>query len=74
MSRFSMRLLSKYFSGYYKAKTYPDNRQRTTNDGHESGFTLLELIVVMSLLGIMLIFTVPRFHETLFLDKTKTAT
>jgi Tfp pilus assembly protein FimT len=33
---------------------------------------LLELIVVMSLLAIMLIFTVPRFHETLFLDKTKT--
>jgi Tfp pilus assembly protein FimT len=27
--------------------------------------------VVMSLLAIMLIFTVPRFHETLFLDKTK---
>ena len=48
------------------------NGQRTTNNGQESGFTLLELIVVMSLLGIMLIFTVPRFHETLFLDKTKT--
>ena len=39
---------------------------------HCHGFTLLELIVVIALLGIMLIFTVPRFHETLFLDNTKT--
>jgi general secretion pathway protein H len=46
---------------------------RTTDHKKSHGFTLLELIVVMSLLGIMLIFTVPRFHETLFLDKTKTA-
>ena len=50
-----------------------NNRPRTTDNGYRNGFTLLELIVVMSLLGIMLIFTVPRFHETLFLDKTKTA-
>ena len=50
-----------------------NNRPRTTDNGHRNGFTLLELIVVMSLLSIMLIFTVPRFHETLFLDKTKTA-
>ncbi|MGW8301163.1 MAG: hypothetical protein ACWGNO_03790, partial [Desulfobacterales bacterium] len=28
--------------------------------------------VVMALLGIMLIFTVPRFNETLFLDEAKT--
>jgi prepilin-type N-terminal cleavage/methylation domain-containing protein len=45
---------------------------RTIYDGHRKGFTLLELIVVMSLLGIMLIFTVPRFQENLFLDETKT--
>ncbi|MGD2036316.1 MAG: type II secretion system protein [Desulfobacterales bacterium] len=49
-----------------------NNGPRTTYHGHRNGFTLLELIVVMSLLGIMLIFTVPRFHETLFLDETKT--
>ena len=46
--------------------------QLTTDHKHCHGFTLLELIVVIALLGTMLIFTVPRFHETLFLDKTKT--
>ena len=35
------------------------------------GFTLIELIVVMALLGIMLMFSIPRFHEALFLDDTK---
>ncbi len=54
---------------YWKAA---NNGPRTKNNGHRSGFTLLELIVVISLLGIMLVFTVPRFHETMFLDKTKT--
>ena len=67
-----MCLRSRYFLGYCKVRTSPGNGQRTTNSAHEKGFTLLELIVVMSLLGIMLIFTVPRFHETLFLDDTKT--
>ena len=47
-------------------------RKLTTYCRHCRGFTLLELIVVIALLGIMLIFTVPRFHETLFLDRTKT--
>ena len=47
-------------------------RQLTMKCKHCHGFTLLELIVVIALLGIMLIFTVPRFHETLFLDNTKT--
>jgi prepilin-type N-terminal cleavage/methylation domain-containing protein len=45
--------------------------QRTTNNGQSHGFTLLELIVVITLLGIMLVFTVPRFHDTLFLDEDK---
>ena len=35
------------------------------------GFTLMELIVVLSLLSIMLVFSVPRIHDTLFLDDTK---
>jgi prepilin-type N-terminal cleavage/methylation domain-containing protein len=57
--------------GYCKSQVALNNGQRTTNDGHESGFTLLELIVVITLLGIMLVFTVPRFHDTLFLDEGK---
>lgn len=72
MSRFTMCLPSKYFLRYCKAKTSPNIGQRTTNNGQSHGFTLLELIVVITLLGIMLVFTVPRFHETLFLDQTKT--
>ena len=71
MNSFTMCLLSKYHLGYCKTKTSPNNGQRTTNDGHESGFTLLELIVVITLLGIMLVFTVPRFHDTLFVDESK---
>lgn len=73
MNRFTMRLLSKYYIGYCTIKTPPNNGQRTTNDGHESGFTLLELIVVITLLGIMLVFTIPRFHDSIFLDQDKKA-
>jgi general secretion pathway protein H len=65
--------MSKYFLGYCKAKASSNPGQRTTNAGHPSGFTLLELIVVISLLGIMLVMAVPRFHETLFLDESKTS-
>jgi general secretion pathway protein H len=72
MSRLIMYLSLKYFLGYHETKTYLNDGQRTTNDRQGDGFTLLELIVVMSLMGIMLVFTVPRFHETLFLDDTKT--
>ena len=67
-----MCLLSKYYLGYCKAAKSPNNGQRTTNNGQIHGFTLLELIVVISLLGIMLVLSVPRFHETLFLDESKT--
>ncbi len=48
-------------------------RPPMTYNGHRSGFTLLELLVVMGLLTIMLVFSVPRLHETLFLDDTKTS-
>jgi prepilin-type N-terminal cleavage/methylation domain-containing protein len=68
-----MCLLPKYFSGYCKTKASFNHGQRTTNGGHPNGFTLLELIVVISLLGIMLVMAVPRFHETLFLDESKTS-
>ena len=36
------------------------------------GYTLIEMIVVIALLGIMIAFTVPRLHSTLFLDDTDT--
>lgn len=47
--------------------------RRTIYHRHRNGFTLMELIVVMALLTIMLIFSVPRLHETLFLDESKTS-
>jgi len=58
--------------GYSEAQIALNNGPWTTYHAHRNGFTLLELLVVISLMGIMLIFTVPRFHETLFLDETKT--
>ncbi len=36
-----------------------------------SGFTLLELIVVIALIGMMLLFTLPSFHNVLGPDETK---
>lgn len=47
-------------------------KELNQRNGQIHGFTLLELIVVISLLGIMLVLSVPRFHETLFLDESKT--
>ena len=49
----------------------PKYERPTTGNQCAGGFTLLELIVVISLFSIMLIFTVPRFHDTLFIDETK---
>lgn len=57
--------------GYCEVQISLSNGPLTTYHGHRNGFTLLELIVVISLLGIMLVFTVPRFHDTLFLDENK---
>ena len=44
------------------------NAPRTTSSGQGSGFTLIELIVVISLIGLMLFFTLPRFGDNPFLD------
>jgi prepilin-type N-terminal cleavage/methylation domain-containing protein len=38
-----------------------------------NGFTLMELMVVMALLTIMLVFSIPRLHETFFLNDRKTS-
>lgn len=38
------------------------------------GFTLIELIVVISLISIMLFFAVPRFHGNVLSDSTKEVT
>jgi prepilin-type N-terminal cleavage/methylation domain-containing protein len=35
------------------------------------GFTLLELIIVISLLSIVVAFSLPRLHSSIFLDDTK---
>ena len=50
-----------------------NNGPRTTDPERQDGFTLMELIVVMALLSIMLVFSIPRFHQTLFLDDSKTS-
>jgi len=47
------------------------NRPRTIKDGHCSGFTLIELIVVISLIGLMLFFSLPRLQDNPFLDDSK---
>ena len=36
-----------------------------------SGFTLIELIVVISLISLMLFFAIPRFQGSVFQDNTK---
>jgi general secretion pathway protein H len=56
---------------YCKSQLALNNGPQAIYHIHRNGFTLLELIVVITLLGIMLVFTVPRFHDTLFLDESK---
>lgn len=36
-----------------------------------SGYTLIELIIVISLIGIILFFSIPRFQESVFTSNTK---
>jgi len=53
------------------SKTSFDPGQQTTHNQHPAGFTLIELIVVISLIGIMLVFSLPRLQYNPFLDDTK---
>jgi prepilin-type N-terminal cleavage/methylation domain-containing protein len=52
-------------------KTLYNNQRPTMVHGHAGGFTLIELMVVIALLGIMIVFSIPRLHDTLFIDDTK---
>ena len=40
----------------------------------EKGFTLIELVVVIGLLGLMLVITVPRFRQALMTNELKAST
>jgi prepilin-type N-terminal cleavage/methylation domain-containing protein len=44
---------------------------KTTLKGNRLGFTLIELIVVISLIGLMLFFSLPRLQNNPFLDDSK---
>ena len=59
------------FTGKFKANN-PIHSDLLNFRFQSKGYTLIELIVVVALLGIMLTFTVPRLHSTLFLDDTDT--
>lgn len=50
---------------------HPSNRQQATHDGQAEGFTLIELIVVLALMGLMLFFSLPRLQNNPFLNDRK---
>jgi len=61
-------------NGIKIATPYSNNEQQPTNHGQlprNAGFTLIELIVVIALMGLMLFFSLPRFQNNPFLDDTK---
>ena len=54
-----------------KSYTHIHNGHRAIHSGPCNGFTLIELIVVMALMGLMLFFTLPRLGDNPFLDDSK---
>ena len=61
-------------NGIKIATPYSNNEQQPTNHGQlprNAGFTLIELIVVIALMGLMLFFSLPRFQNNPFLNDTK---
>lgn len=46
-------------------------RERVKREGNERGFTLIELIVVCTLIGIMLSISIPSMRNSLFTDPLK---
>ena len=56
------------------ANLYSKSGRRTANYGifhRKAGFTLIELIVVIALMGLMLFFSLPRLQNNPFLNDTK---
>ena len=49
----------------------PFARGKTIRNGNCNGFTLIELIVVISLIGLMLFFSLPRLQDNPFLEDSK---
>jgi prepilin-type N-terminal cleavage/methylation domain-containing protein len=61
-------------SGIKISNLYPNDEQQPTNHGQfpqNAGFTLIELIVVVALMGLMLFFSLPRLQNNPFLNDTK---
>jgi len=61
-------------SGVKITNLYSNNEQQPASHGQiprNAGFTLIELIVVIALMGLMLFFSLPQFQNNPFLNDTK---
>ena len=54
-------------------KAFISNDRQRADSRNIRGYTLIELIVVIALLAIMIGFSAPRLHDTLYLDDTRKA-